>query len=190
MGKLEQIYDAQTGVALNPPVPTGKLVLAHRKKLEVERDGLRANAAELALKAALGDGAAQAELASIPGKHAALTFEIDMNAAAHDIAKQRDGEAEIAWRKSLQDLPPEVLLTGLNKYECPHLCQSGIAGGCVLGGGSPRCGSTCWHPTRLGTFHQFSIDETGRKVSPFANSPASRVFDVACDKLKVRGKFS
>jgi hypothetical protein len=189
MGKLEQIVSDPDAV-LDPPASTAKLVLAHRKRLEVERDGLRTGAAELALKSVQGDAAAQAELAAIPARHAAVTFEIDMNAAAHEIALKNDSDAEIACRKSLQDLPTEVLLAGLNKDECCRLCQPGITGGCVLGAASSRCGSTCWHPIRFGALHQFSVDSSGRKVSPFANSPASRVFDAACDKLNVRGKFS
>jgi hypothetical protein len=182
---------AEKPVSLAPPVATAKAVLAYRKKLELERDGLRTGTAELALKASRGDADAKAALAAIPGKMAALQFEIDHNHEAYDLAIQQDHSAEVAWRGSLQLMDPEDLLAGINKDECCGLCQPGIAGGCVLAAGAPYAGSTCWHPTRFGTFHQFNLDDSGRKVFPHSNHPkAKKVFDAACDKLKVRGKFS
>jgi hypothetical protein len=176
---------------VTPPIGTAKAVLAYRKKLELERDGLRTGAAELALRASRGDAEAKAALAAIPAKYAALTLEIDVNGGAYDLAVKEDHDAEIAWRASLQSMDPEDLIAGINKDECCGLCQPGIAGGCVLASAAPFSGSTCWHPTRMGTFHQFNLDDSGRRIFPFRNNPrAKKVFDVACDKLKVRGKFS
>jgi hypothetical protein len=185
MGKHEQI------IPLAPPSPTAPAVRAHRKKLEAARDGLRTGAAALALASALGDADAQAALAAIPNKFAALQLEIDLNHEAHELAYKQDADAEVAWRAAIQTLPPEELLVGLNKDECSRLCQPGIPGGCVLCGAAPHAGSTCWHPTRMGSFHQFNLDNLGKRIFPLRDNPqASRVFDAALDKLKVRGKFA
>jgi hypothetical protein len=176
---------------LKPPAPTAKAVRDHRKKLEIERDGLRTGAAELARLAALGDADAKAALAAIPGKHAALQFEIDLNHEAYEIATKHDSDAEIAWRASLQSMEPEDLIAGINKDECCHRCQPGVPGGCVLTAAAPYAGSTCFHPVRFGTFHQFNIDDSGRRIFPHRHhAQAKKVFDAACDKLKVRGKYA
>lgn len=174
-----------------PPAPIAKAVLAHRKIIEIERDSLQAGAAALALSSAMGDLEARAALAAIPARFAALQFEIDQNYAAHELAVKQQSDAEIAWRASLQTLPPAEILAGLNRDECPGLCQQGIPGGCVLAGGAPYAGTTCQHPTRFGTLHQFGVDTAGRRIFPHRDHPcASEVFNAACDKLKVRGKFS
>lgn len=179
-------------VSHTAPAPIAKSVLAHRRILEAERDALRTGVAELALKSALGDLDARAALAAIPGKTAALQHEIDQNHAAHELAIKVDNDAEIAWRASLQTLPPVEIIAGINRDECARLCQQGIAGGCILAGGSPRF-STCLHPTRHGTFHPFHLDAVGRKVFPLRHHPrASEVFDAACAKIKLtpKEKFS
>jgi hypothetical protein len=178
-------------VSDKPPAPTAKGVLAHRKKLETDRDELRTGAAELASASARGDADAQAALAAIPAKFAAIQFEIDLNHEAHDRATKQDSDAEAAWRDSIQSMDPEDLIAGINKDECCHRCQPNSPGGCVLTGGTAHAGSTCWHPTRFGTLHQFYIDNSGLRVFPFHDNPrAAKVFNAACDKLKVRGKFA
>jgi hypothetical protein len=159
MGRHEKITTSD-----KPPAPTARAVLAHRKKLEIERDALRAGAAELALKSARGDTAAQAALWAMPGKQAGLQFEIDQNHAAHELAMKQDSDAEIAWRASLQLMEPEDLIAGINKEECCHRCQPNIPGGCVLSAAAPYPGSTCMHPTRMGSFHQFNIDDRGKRI--------------------------
>jgi hypothetical protein len=180
----------ETIVADKPPAPTAKAVLAHRKKLEAERDGVRTGAAELALASARGDLAAKAAIAAIPARMAALQFEIDLNHEAYELAHKQDADAEIAWRASLQSMDPEDLIDGINRDECCRRCTQGTPGGCVLAAAAPYAGSTCFHPTRFGTFHQFKIDDSGLKIFPHRDNPkAKKVFDAACDKLKVRGKF-
>jgi hypothetical protein len=182
---------AEKPVPLAPPIGTAKAVRAYKKTLELERDGLRTGAAELARLAALGDAEAKVALAAIPARHAALTLEIDLNGEACELQHKLDADAEAAWRASLQSMDPEDLIAGINKDECCRRCQPGISGGCVLSGAAPYAGSTCFHPTRFGTFHQFNIDDSGRKVFPFRNHPrAAKVFNAALDKLKVRGKFA
>jgi len=148
-------------VSRTAPAPIAKSVLAHRRIIEAERDALKTGAAELALKSVGGDLEARAALAAIPGKTAALQREIDWNHAAHELAIKHDSDAEIAWRASL------------------------------LTGGAPYAGSTCLHPVRYGTLHQFNVDMTGRRIFPHRGHPrASQVFDAATTKLKVREKFS
>jgi hypothetical protein len=185
VGKLETI------VSIKPPAPTKPAIVAYRKTLEIECDTLRASAAPLAFASAKGDSSAREALAAIPGRLAALQFEINLNHECQQLSEQEDSDAEIAWQASLQSMDPEDLIAGINKDECCHRCQPGIAGGCVLSGGTAHAGSTCWHPTRMGTFHQFSTDNSGLRVFPFRDNPrAAKVFNAACDKLKVRGKFA
>jgi hypothetical protein len=183
MGKHE-------AVSLVPPAPTARAVLAHRKKLETERDALRVDAADLALRSARGDTTAQAALWAIPARQAGIQFELDQNRAAYALAEKQDSDAEIAWRASIQTLPPEEIITGINRDECCHRCQPNIAGGCVLSAAAPYAGATCMHPTRMGSFHQFGINEFGKRIFPYRNTPqAAKAFDAACDKLNVRGNF-
>jgi hypothetical protein len=68
-------------------------VRAHRRALEIERDALRAGAAALALASARGDRAAKEALAALPARHAALTFEIDLNHEAVELAQAEDAAA-------------------------------------------------------------------------------------------------
>jgi hypothetical protein len=179
MGKLEKI------VFDKPPGATATAILAHRKKLEIERDGLRNGAAELARLAALGDAEAKVTLAAIPGKHAALQFEIDLNHEAVEQARKFDADAETAWRASLQSMDPEDLITGINRDECCHRCQPNSPGGCVITAGFPYAGGQCGHPIReKGTI--FGRDEAGNRRFLYEHNPqAARVFEAARARLKV-----
>ena len=141
MGMHEKI-----AVSDKPPAPTAKAVLAHRKKLETERDGLRTGAAELALASAMGDLDARAALAAIPGKSAALQFEIDLNHEAHDLAVKQDSDAEVAWRNSIQLMDPEEIIAGIGGDNCCGRCQPG--GFCVITAGFPYAAGQCGHPIK------------------------------------------
>jgi hypothetical protein len=170
-------------IALDPPAPTAKAVLVHRKKLEIERDALRTGAAELALKSAQGDADAQAALRAIPAKQTGLQFEIDQNHAAYVLAVKQDSDAESAWRGSLQTMDPEDLIAGIGKEMCCGLCQPGSF--CVITGGYAYAGAQCGHPIR--ELHAvFGRDPTGDRKFRYAHNPrAARVFEAARLKLKV-----
>lgn len=168
-----------------PPAATAKAVVDYRKKLERDRDGLRTGAAELALLAALGDADAKATLAAIPGKHAALQFEIDLSHEAFDLAHKNDSDAEVAWRASLQAMDPEELIAGINKDECCHRCQPNLPGGCVITASYPYAGSQCGHPIREKAAI-FGRDENGERQFLYRHNPqAARVFEAARRRLKV-----
>jgi hypothetical protein len=178
-------------VPLKPPTPTRPAVIAHRRMLELERDALRAGAIELAFASAMGDLDARNKLAALPAKLAALQFEVDLNHQAQELSHAKDAAAEIAWRTSIQTLPPEEIVAGLGREACPSRCTLGISGGCVLSAAAPYSGATCMHPTRMGSLHQFNIDNSGLRIFPFRDNPrAAKVFDVACEKLNVRKKFA
>jgi hypothetical protein len=167
-----------------PPAPIAKSVLAHRKKLEAERDGLRTGAALLALKSSQGDTAAKAELVAIPGRYAALTFEIDLNHEAHQLATEQDSAAETAWRAGLQAMDPDDLIEGIGKDSCCTLCSRGTPGGCVFSAGDSYR-ADCMHPVKeLAGFH---CDDTGRKIFPGLDNPiARRIFEAASKRMKLR----
>ncbi|WP_445215684.1 hypothetical protein ACKWRH_24955 [Bradyrhizobium sp. Pa8] len=166
-----------------PPAPVAPVVLAHRKRLEIERDALRTGAAELALRSARGDKIAQTELAAIPVRQAALQFEIDLNHDAHDLAVQQDAAAEVAWRASLQSMDPEVLIEGIGRDRCCNRCMPGLS--CVITAGYPYAAATCGHPVREKQTI-FGRDANGNRQFLYAQNPqAARVFEAARKKLNV-----
>ena len=178
-------------VSLKPPAPTAKLVLQHRKRLEAERDALQNGVAELALKSAHGDTAARAELRAVASKREGLQFEIDQNHTANELAVKQDSDAEVFWRLELPRLPPEELISGINRDECCSACRPGVTGGCVLAGGAAYADSGCIHPIRFGSHHQFVIGDDGKRIFPHRDHPrAAKVFRAAIEKLKVTGKFA
>ena len=85
-------------ISTDPPAPTAGAIVAYRKTLEIERDALRASAAELAFASAKGDSVAREALAAMPGRLAALQFEIDLNHECQQLAHAEDAAAEAAWR--------------------------------------------------------------------------------------------
>jgi hypothetical protein len=173
--------------ALTPPKPTAAAVRAHRRTLELERDALRAGAAALALASARGDRAAKEALAALPARHAALTFEIDLNGEAVALAQNEDAAAEQAWRAAIQTLPADEIIAGISADSCCRRCTPGSPGGCVLSGGARFAGATCYHPVK----EAFANNEHGKRMFPLRDDPqAAKVFYAACEKLKVRGKFA
>jgi hypothetical protein len=179
MGKSETI------VADKPPAPTMPAVRAHRKMLETERDTLKASAAALAFASAKGDTAAREALRAIPGRLAALQFEIDLNHDAAELAHKQDADAEVAWRASLQAMDPEDLIEGINKDECCHLCRPNTPGGCVITSGYPYAGSQCGHPVREKQTI-FGRDQNGVRQFLYQHNPqALKVFTAARKRLGV-----
>jgi len=170
-------------VPMKPPAPTARAVLAHRKKLEAERDALRDGAAELALKSARGDTEAQAALAAIPAKQAGLQFEIDQSRAAHELAMKQDSDAEAVWRSSIQTMDPDDIIAGIGNDSCCGRCQPNAF--CVITAGFPYAGAQCGHPIKE-KHTIFSRDETGARRFLYAHNPqAARIFEAARLKLKV-----
>lgn len=176
-------------VPMKPPASSKAVVLARRRTLELERDALRAAAVDLALASAMGDAGARTRLAALPVKLAALDFEIDLSHQAQELAHVQDAAAETAWRAAIQQMEPGAIIQGIGKDSCCGRCMPGVAGGCVLTAGAPFPGSTCAHPVK--TLELFHRDVEGNRIFPLRENPqASRVFDTACEKLGVRGKFA
>lgn len=180
---MSDVMERPDILPMKPPAPIWPSVLAHRKKLEIERDTLRDGASELAFKAAKGDSEAQAALAAIPAKQAMLQFEIDQNHLAVELAMKQDSDAEVAWRAAVQLLDPEEIISGIGKDSCCNRCQPG--GFCVITAGFPYAGAQCGHPIR--EMHSvFSRDEVGDRKFLYAHNPqAARVFEAARQRLKV-----
>jgi hypothetical protein len=171
------------------PKQTASALRPHRRKLELERDALRAGAPELALASARGEPGAREEMAALSGKLQALQFEIDCNHEAYELASKQDAAAEVAWRAAIQTLDPNDIIDGLGKDCCPRRCTPGITGGCVLSAAAPHAGAHCAHPVK--ERHLYSRDLGGRRIFPHRDNPqASRVFDAALDRLKIRKEFA
>jgi hypothetical protein len=175
-------------IPLDLPAPTAKAVRAHRRTLELSLDALKAGAAELALASARGKVGAQDALAALFGKIRAIEFEIECNHQAFELATAEDVAAEIAWRAAIQTMDPEEIISGIGKESCCRRCTPGISHGCVLTAGAPWAGSDCGHPVRQR--HMYGRDETGQRIFPYRDTPAAKVFNAACKRLKVHGEFA
>jgi hypothetical protein len=175
-------------IQLGPPTPTVNAVRAHRRTLELSLDALKAGVGELALASARGNPGAQEALAALCGRLRAIEFEIECNHQARELATQQDAAAEVKWRAAIQTLDPDEIIDGLGRDCCPRRCTPGIAGGCVLSAAAPHAGAHCAHPVK--ERHLYSRDDSGRRIFPHRDTPAARVFDAACERLKVRKEFA
>lgn len=175
-------------VPLDPPPPTAKAVLSHRRVLETELDVLKATVPAFALASARGEAGPRDALEALHRKILAVEFEIDSNHQAAELASQQDAAGEAAWRTAIQNLEPQDILVGFGKDSCCRRCAPGLPGGCVITGSVPFVGGACCHP--LKEKHLFHRDGNGLRIFPYRDAPqASRVFDTACDKLNVRKEF-
>jgi hypothetical protein len=183
MGRHENI------IPLDPPVPTARLVRAHRQTLELALEALKASAADLALASARGKAGAQDDLAALYLKIRTTEFEIFCNHAAAELATQQDTAAEVSWRASIQTMDPEDIIAGIGKNLCCSRCTHGIPNGCVITASAPYAGSTCGHPVK--ERHLFHINDRGLRQFRYRDDPqASRIFDAACKRLGVRKEFA
>jgi hypothetical protein len=129
MGKLEKIAIAA------PALHRAPAVLEQRAGLERELSDLKQQIAETALVAYERDRGGRDGLAALHRKITAVTFQIDCNAAAHELALRLDLEAAAAWRATILAKPPEELIAGITAKSCCKLCDVGF---CVISG-TGRC---------------------------------------------------
>jgi hypothetical protein len=129
MGKLEKI------VPDKPPAPRAPAVLDQRAGLERELSDLSRLIAETALAAYEGNSGGRDGLAALDAKIRACVFQIECNAAAHELALRLDMEAAAAWRADFLALPSEQLIAGITLKTCCKLCEPGL---CVISG-TDRC---------------------------------------------------
>ncbi|MCK1707625.1 MULTISPECIES: hypothetical protein [unclassified Bradyrhizobium] len=175
-------------VPFDPPALTVPAMRKHRSVIELEFAGLKANLPAALVASARGEPGARAALSALRRQVQDLEFEIDRNIDAVGLAEQDDVAAHAAWRKAVHDLPPAEAIAGIGRDVCPRRCLRGVAYGCVLGGGCTDASASCWHPVTQGDI--FHNDDAGRKMFPFRfHERASRVFDAACEKLKLKGRF-
>jgi hypothetical protein len=129
MGKLEKI-------AIAAPAPhRAPAVLEQRAGLERELSDLKQQIAETALAAYEGNSGGRDGLAALDAKIRACVFQIECNAAAHELALRLDLEAAAAWRAAFLALPSEQLIAGITAKTCCKLCDAGL---CVISG-TGRC---------------------------------------------------
>jgi hypothetical protein len=128
MGKMEKL-------AIAAPAPRAPAVLEQRAVLERELSDLKQQIAETALAAYEGKSGARDDLAALDAKIRACAFQIDCNAAAHELALRLDLEAAAAWRAAFLALPSEQLIAGITLKTCCKLCDVGL---CVISG-TGRC---------------------------------------------------
>ncbi|MET4034439.1 hypothetical protein ABIB94_008347 [Bradyrhizobium sp. JR7.2] len=175
-------------VPFDPPALTVPAIRKHRSVVELELAGIKATLPAALLASARGEPGAREALSVLRRQVQDLEFEIDRNIDAVALAEQNDVAAHAAWREAVHALPPDEAIEGIGRDACPRRCLRGVGHGCVLGGGCTDAGANCWHPvTQKDLFHN---DDGGRKMFPFRfHERASRVFDAACEKLKLKGKF-
>jgi hypothetical protein len=129
MGRHEKI------IATKPPAPRAPAVLEQRAGLEHELSALKQQIAEAALAAYEGKSGGRDGLAALDAKIRACAFQIDCNAAAHELALRLDLEAAAARRAAILALPSEQLIAGITAKTCCKLCDVGL---CVISG-TGRC---------------------------------------------------
>jgi hypothetical protein len=140
------------------------------------------------LESARGKAGAKDALGALYLKIRSTEFEIECNHAAAELAAQQDAAAEIAWRKSIQELDPEEIIAGVGRDSCCGRCTPGSPGGCVITASAPYAGGTCGHPIR--EKHLFHLNDQGRRIFRYRDNPqASRIFDAACKRLGVAKEY-
>jgi hypothetical protein len=112
------------------------MVLAHLQESKAALADLELKIAERTLAAIEEMPGGKAKLAALQEQIRAVTFEIDGNAKAHELALRLDKEAASAWRTAILALPFEQLLQGLDQNSCPALCSPDL---CVISGLADRC---------------------------------------------------
>jgi hypothetical protein len=128
-GKMEKL-------AIAAPAPhRAPAVLEQRAVLERELSDLKQQIAETALAAYEGKPGGRDGLAALHQKITAVTFEIECNAAAHELALRLALEAAAARRAAILALPPEQLIAGITAKTCCKLCAVDL---CVISG-TGRC---------------------------------------------------
>jgi hypothetical protein len=126
-----------------------------------------------ALASALREPGAAAALATLGQKIEAMRFEIDSSVNAEALASARDRSAIAEWMATIQRMPVDAIVAGINPANCCQMCGPE---GCVITGGDPRSCGSCSHPVLQGGPHP-----------QFRNHPQVKaVYAAACAKLNVR----
>ena len=135
MGRFEKIIlDA-------PPAPRAPAVLEQRSAVERELADLKLEIAETALAAYEDKFEGREKLAALDAKIRACTFQIECNAAAHELAVRIDREAVAAWKADLR-ADPKKAIEGITKKDCCRRCSP--EHGCTI------TGEACAHPLKVG----------------------------------------
>jgi hypothetical protein len=166
MGKHESPVPAK-------PKPSTIAVTARLQECRRILEALEEQRPAAALASALREPGAAERLAELGCLIEAMRFEISCSVKAEALASARDREAVAAWMAQLQELPIEVLLSGISKDQCCMLCGPE---GCVVSGGDPQSGAPCSHPIREG----------GPSPQSMGNARVRTVYLEACKKLNVR----
>jgi hypothetical protein len=129
------LVKAEKTVPTEPPAPRAPAVLEQRSAIERELADLKLQIAETALDAFEGKSDGRERLAALDAKIRACVFQIDCNAAAHELALRLDLEAAAARRAAILALPVEQLIAGITAKTCCKLCDVGL---CMISG-TGRC---------------------------------------------------
>jgi hypothetical protein len=135
MGRHEQI------IPTTPPAARAPAVLEQRAAIERELADLKLQTAETALAAYENKSGGREKLAALDAKIRACVFQIDCNAAAHELAVKIDREAVSAWRTDVQANPKQAI-EGITKSDCCRRCSADH--GCTI------TGDACAHPIKVG----------------------------------------
>jgi hypothetical protein len=168
MGKVEHPVPVK-------PQPSTQAVTARLQECRRQLAALEERRPAAALASARGELGAVERLAQLGQKIEAMRFEIDSSVKAEALASAEDREAMAAWMAQIQELPIEVLLSGILRDQCCMLCGPE---GCVIVGGSPQSDGVCGHP----------VLERGPHPRYMSNLQVRTVYRAACQKLNVRPK--
>jgi hypothetical protein len=130
---------------LAPLAARAPAVIEQRAALRRELSDLKQRIAETALAAYEGKAGGREALAALGVKIRACEFQIDCNAAAHELALRLDRDA-VAARKADVRANPAAAVKGFTKTSCGSLCSQ--EHGCAI------TGEGCAHPVKVGGIDQ------------------------------------
>jgi hypothetical protein len=126
-----------------PPAARAPKVLEQRPALERELSDLKQRIAETVLAAYEGKPDGRKNLAALHDEIRTVTFQLDGNVAAHELAQRLDGQAKAGWRADIEAADPKKMVAGIAKKTCCRMCS--FEHGCVI------TGLQCGHPITVGT---------------------------------------
>jgi hypothetical protein len=139
---MSDVMERPSVVPLKPPAARAPSVLEQRPILERELADLKQRIAETALAAYEGKPDGRKHLAVLHDEIRVVTFQLEVNAAAHQLAQRLDREAVANWFATLQE-NPKAAIEGTSRKECCRRCTE--EHGCAITGGL-----ACGHPILIG----------------------------------------
>jgi hypothetical protein len=140
---MSDVMERPKAIPRTPPAARAPKVLEQRPAIERELADLQARIAETTLAAYEGKPDGRKNLAALHDEIRTVTFQLEGNAAAHELALRLDREAKAGWRANIEAANPKKMVAGITKKGCCGMCSE--EHGCVI------TGLQCGHPITVGS---------------------------------------